>query len=566
MNGITPGPFAARRKGSNETTNSDEKKEQPPLAVKNGDSTREDELNYETKRGQPQRTFSASSEVSLSSSVGSTTSSVVNRAGKAAPPRPLRPSEPIDGFLAALKEGQVTSDWSSRPVSPSARSNTFPTSPAASSQSIRSNTSPTPSTGSTLTPYNFSRAPSAPAVPPVRSTLGLQTENQPTSAAQMLPDEAFVASPIQESDRTKVPPRGDSRNGTRIDYRLNDAPPVPMSPTVQTAFQAHSTHPSTDSASSTSSTHSARSYGSGSARLGPSPATSAASSMTVLSNVNEEPFEVPNAPAPLQSRPKPNQYHSTDSSDSDNAWPMGGNATREPASKPRPVDTPLAGSPVKARPSPQLNSRMDPPESPMDPALQSGQVRRPQPPESSPSLRRQQHGFGAPQHRRHPVEGRPSAPRERRPGTGTASKHTCRGCQEPITGKSVKAADGRLTGRYHKQCFVCKTCNSPFATADFYVIDNDPYCERHYHQLNDSLCTSCDRGIEGQYLETQQRQKFHPHCFTCIDCNMVLSDDYFEINGRVYCERHAFTAIRAQSSSLGPNKNWERRTTRLMVM
>lgn len=97
----------------------------------------------------------------------------------------------------------------------------------------------------------------------------------------------------------------------------------------------------------------------------------------------------------------------------------------------------------------------------------------------------------------------------------TTNKGNCRGCGELIQGKSVSSADGRLTGRYHKQCFVCKTCKKPFQTTDFYVIDNHPYCQRHYHVLNGSLCGSCDRGIEGQYLETEVKQKFHPHCFTC---------------------------------------------------
>ena len=95
------------------------------------------------------------------------------------------------------------------------------------------------------------------------------------------------------------------------------------------------------------------------------------------------------------------------------------------------------------------------------------------------------------------------------------SKGQCRGCGVQIVGKSVSSADGRLTGRYHKQCFVCQTCKGVFQTADFYVIENHPYCERHYHELNGSLCKCCDRGIEGQYLETELKQKFHPHCFTC---------------------------------------------------
>ena len=108
----------------------------------------------------------------------------------------------------------------------------------------------------------------------------------------------------------------------------------------------------------------------------------------------------------------------------------------------------------------------------------------------------------------------PQAPLPR-PRRIAAKNGNCKGCGEPITGKSVSSADGRLTGRYHKPCFVCKTCKEPFQTTDFYVMNNHPYCGRHYHQLNDSLCKTCDQGIEGQYLETELKQKFHPHCFTC---------------------------------------------------
>lgn len=96
-----------------------------------------------------------------------------------------------------------------------------------------------------------------------------------------------------------------------------------------------------------------------------------------------------------------------------------------------------------------------------------------------------------------------------------ANKGRCRGCGELIIGKSVSSADGRLTGRYHKRCFVCLTCKEPFQTADFYVLENHPYCEQHYHRLNNSICGTCDRGIEGQYLETELKQKFHPECFKC---------------------------------------------------
>ncbi|RDL39139.1 uncharacterized protein BP5553_03479 [Venustampulla echinocandica] len=163
----------------------------------------------------------------------------------------------------------------------------------------------------------------------------------------------------------------------------------------------------------------------------------------------------------------------------------------------------------------------------------------------------------------------PNKPREDRPRRATASKGNCKACGEPIKGKSVSSADGRLTGRYHKQCFVCTTCKEPFQTSTFYVIDDAPYCERHYHKLNGSMCTTCDRGIEGQYLETERQQKFHPRCLTCADCKRSLRHDYFEMDGRVYCERDAFRRAqkgRFLGAAASGSSRMERRTTRLMMM
>lgn len=99
--------------------------------------------------------------------------------------------------------------------------------------------------------------------------------------------------------------------------------------------------------------------------------------------------------------------------------------------------------------------------------------------------------------------------------TASPNKGRCKGCDELIVGRSVSSVDGRLTGRYHKACFTCMTCKELFRTADFYIHNNHPYCQRHYHQLNQSLCVVCDSGIEGQYIETENKQKFHQECFTC---------------------------------------------------
>lgn len=206
-------------------------------------------------------------------------------------------------------------------------------------------------------------------------------------------------------------------------------------------------------------------------------------------------------------------------------------------------------------------------ESPMDPAIQPGLDHTPHPPLARPPPPLRSQTVPLP---------RPAPAPERPVRSSTAkSKGNCKACRQPITGRSVSSADGRLTGRYHKDCFVCTTCAEPFNSTTFYVLNDAPYCERHYHKLNGSICAGCDKGIEGQYLENERRQKFHPGCLKCMDCGRVLKHDYFEMNNRVYCERDAFR--RAQQGRFlgvggpggglgGATNRMERRTTRLMMM
>lgn len=226
------------------------------------------------------------------------------------------------------------------------------------------------------------------------------------------------------------------------------------------------------------------------------------------------------------------------------------------------------------------------PESPMNPAIQSGRLSpfpphqpltlpsRPIMPRSATDNINMSHALPACSDspvRREPITRSQSsapAPAAYALSRRNVSKGTCKGCSNEIFGKSVSSADGRLTGRYHKACFVCKTCSAPFLTADVYVHDNAPYCERHYHQLNGSMCMSCDHGIEGQYLETERGTKHHPNCLTCQDCRVILRNDYFEIQGRVYCERDAVRRS-SQRGFLGPSgatSKMERRTTRMMMI
>ena len=340
------------------------------------------------------------------------------------------------------------------------------------------------------------------------------------------------------------------RNGSieeRTDSRLDSAPPVPAPTRAEDFNIGNPYHTPTESISSNGSARSE--IHSGSSRS--SPPLSEASHLSGSKFLDDA--------TPVESVLKDTQPL------------VAANALEHemPLTQRRPTKS--FSRPTYARPVLQIpppGSETTPPESPMDPAVQSNRFTPLPPPDnqyppsrpviaershssqsqsSTTTLKREakneiyavhplQHLMKAPSSPRmqaadptlvklppQPVEVQaPVPPFLREQGTslpvrrpGTANKGNCRGCGEVIQGKSVSSADGRLTGRYHKQCFVCQTCKEPFQTTDFYVIENNPYCARHYHELNGSLCKTCDRGIEGQYLETEVKQKFHPHCFTC---------------------------------------------------
>ena len=377
------------------------------------------------------------------------------------------------------------------------------------------------------------------------------TKDLPPADMSDLDTQDFMSLP-----NSLFPSRGSSRSGSESDMPRGLAPshalrPAPLVASGPNDVSLNALHTPSDSGFSDDS------YGSGfrsvaSSRSSP-PESEAAHSRQV-SKISRSDFV---AEEPVESVPRsasPESY-----------------AEARPVRAPRSYMRPDGSGPVPRALSPGWRQPTFPPggyarypESPLDPAVQLGAT--------SPRMRE-------PSPARDPAEASGSEsnpavvyePRQadvRRPKP--VSKGNCRGCSEPIVGKSVKDSSGRLTGRYHKHCFVCRTCSDPFPTAEFYVYENSPYCEHHYHKLNGSLCSNCNRGIEGQYLETDTRQKFHPRCFTCTTCRVVLRDGYFEVAGRRYCDRHAQSAAAPPRSRLGPGnyqpRNLQKRGTRLMMM
>jgi hypothetical protein len=85
----------------------------------------------------------------------------------------------------------------------------------------------------------------------------------------------------------------------------------------------------------------------------------------------------------------------------------------------------------------------------------------------------------------------------------------------------------------------------PFPDKSFYVFDGKPLCAYHYHEANESLCAAarCGQPIEGPCAVSHTGDRYHPEHMTCeypghTPC-LVTLEEYWEVDGRMLCERHA---------------------------
>lgn len=159
----------------------------------------------------------------------------------------------------------------------------------------------------------------------------------------------------------------------------------------------------------------------------------------------------------------------------------------------------------------------------------------------------------------------------------------CRSCKRNIEvnaagkEKSVYSRTGELTGQWHRGCFKCSYsgCEVKFnKSVPCYAFNDRPYCNSHYHEVNDSLCTECGSGIEGECIENELQQKWHVSCLRCEHCSLTIRSDYYLINGTTYCETDALAIINGQSYSdtngnlrgLSTTDRIEKRRTRMMYV
>lgn len=146
----------------------------------------------------------------------------------------------------------------------------------------------------------------------------------------------------------------------------------------------------------------------------------------------------------------------------------------------------------------------------------------------------------------------------------------CRTCGLEVTTKRVYSKnENELSGQWHRPCFKCIVCDLQFSKkVPCYILDDEPYCQQHYHETNNSICRICDGFIEGECLENDRSERFHVDCLRCFRCQSPIREDYFLFNELPLCASHDIEALLAEgmdgADSVGRSNTVSKRRTRII--
>uniref|UniRef100_A0A6Q2XGF0 Transforming growth factor beta-1-induced transcript 1 protein n=1 Tax=Esox lucius TaxID=8010 RepID=A0A6Q2XGF0_ESOLU len=120
-----------------------------------------------------------------------------------------------------------------------------------------------------------------------------------------------------------------------------------------------------------------------------------------------------------------------------------------------------------------------------------------------------------------------------RQGVPTSSKGSCSACQKPVVGQVVTAL-GRV---WHPEHFVCSECEMELGSRNFFEKDGRPYCESDYFTLYSPHCAHCSKPILNKMV-TALDKNWHPECFCCVKCSRAFGEEGFhDREGQQYCQQ-----------------------------
>jgi len=109
----------------------------------------------------------------------------------------------------------------------------------------------------------------------------------------------------------------------------------------------------------------------------------------------------------------------------------------------------------------------------------------------------------------------------------------CSSCKDPFDAdQQIVNAKGEA---FHTDCFVCAQCFQGFQDGIYYEFENRKYCEYDFQLLFAPCCRGCKNFINGRVIKAINFN-WHPDCFTCASCNIVLTDTGFvKNNQKAFC-------------------------------
>jgi len=121
----------------------------------------------------------------------------------------------------------------------------------------------------------------------------------------------------------------------------------------------------------------------------------------------------------------------------------------------------------------------------------------------------------------------------------------CGRCGLIVEGQILKVSGGF----FHPDCFTCVVCKKslvevPFTKGD----DGEVYCSEDYKRRHAATCSACSEHIVPKKGETSAPRlraldkDFHPECFKCEDCSLVLDSrvsgaECYPVDNRPFCAK-----------------------------
>jgi len=110
-------------------------------------------------------------------------------------------------------------------------------------------------------------------------------------------------------------------------------------------------------------------------------------------------------------------------------------------------------------------------------------------------------------------------------------------------GKLLEGSILKVPGRsYHENCFSCKVCKTSLVGKTDAVDDSkEIYCSHDYDRLFAMKCSYCRQPIVPKAGETNVPrlralgEDFHPDCFKCETCGLILEDGCYPFDKKPFC-------------------------------